>query len=225
MEFSLPAELSKMIKAIRKAVGGQPNPMRKSIEGGGALGLASAHWILVCFRKLEPRVAQILVNAKAMDFLFCARHLSSTSLRRRAIFLPAAFRRHFRHQSRIRCRPGHVGTSRYGTHCLISRQYPTWYRVSVWLGRTGSEVHVESLAWVVSRAAKSSSGRRGHRGSRDAGKLVCRAQPASSFHQQSSIIRKRLIPLTHPDQHIVVQRDGVEGPAGNEESVSGLYFG
>ena len=35
----------------------------------------------------------------------------------------------------------------------------------------------------------------------------------------------RLIPLTHPDQHIVVQRDGVEGPAGNEESVSGLYFG
>ena len=36
---------------------------------------------------------------------------------------------------------------------------------------------------------------------------------------------KRLIPLTHPDQHIVVQRDGVEGPAGNEESVSGLYFG
>ena len=35
----------------------------------------------------------------------------------------------------------------------------------------------------------------------------------------------RLIPLTHPDQHIVVQRDGVERPAGNEESVSGLYFG
>ena len=38
-------------------------------------------------------------------------------------------------------------------------------------------------------------------------------------------LSKRLIPLTHPDQHIVVQRDGVEGPAGNEESVSGLYFG
>ena len=35
----------------------------------------------------------------------------------------------------------------------------------------------------------------------------------------------RLIPLTHPEQHIVVQRDGVEGPAGNEGSVSGLYFG
>ena len=45
------------------------------------------------------------------------------------------------------------------------------------------------------------------------------------YIESKPIFGKRLIPLTHPDQHIVVQRDGVEGPAGNEESVSGLYFG